>query len=373
MRGPWVLVWTLVAGSLVACLVACDDAETGGEGERAIGAETDEAPSARSAWVSVRRPTDATLVELPARVVAAASSRSRLDATFRSTVVGARVQVGDVVEAGDPIVELRVPALLEAAAVLSGTGAQIGSHQVRRARLEGLREQGLVGAGDIFDVETGIGKLSAKRRLALATLQAAGVDPGSRRELLRRGTIELRAPIGGVVADLDVVPGEVLEAGDNLAQILGVGPARIEVAHSGATPTAVALEFVGLDGSRFALDPEPVATAIEPGLGRTLAWYEPADGRALPDGLRGRVRIEGEGDTLLEVPRRALRLDGGKAFVARRGAGAQPEAVEVEVLRSAGSSALVRSEVLRVDDLVAADAATVLTIGRNPGALGGEE
>jgi multidrug efflux pump subunit AcrA (membrane-fusion protein) len=113
----------------------------------------------------------------------------------------------------------------------------------------------------------------------------------------------------------------------------------------------------------------PIATAIEPGLGRTLAWYEPADGRELADGVRGRVWLRGESDRLLEVPRRSLRLHDGKAWVAKREGDSIVE-VEVEVLRSSGSSALIRSAGLKLGDQVAADVGTVLSIGRDPSEIG---
>jgi len=295
-----------------------------------------------------------------------------LGAPLRGSVVAVHVQVGDRVEPGEKIVELRMPELLEAAAILAGTRAQIGAHQQRRERLEQLKSQGLVGAGEVFDVESGIGKLSAERRLALATLASAGIDASERRELLDRGTVILVAPVAGVVAEIDAVPGEVVDPGESLAQILGQGAARVEVAFTGALPSDVTLEFVGLDQSRFALASTPVATAIEPGLGRTLAWYQPADGQPLAHGVRGRVVLSGTDAQLLEVPRRALRLHEGRAWVGRRpeGGGAA-EPVEVEVLRSVGSSALIRSAALQVGDRVAADAATVLQLGREPGELGG--
>jgi len=349
---------------LLALLGACtlDGERASSAGEDAL---HDEPRSLPTAWVSVTRPRDASLLELPARIVAAAETRAQLDAPLRSTVVGVFVQLGDPITAGAPIVELRMPAAIEAAAILAGTGARLGAHELRRDRLEQLKGQGLVGAGDVFDVEREIGKLSAERRLALATLAAIGVDARERRELLARGTVILKSPIAGVVAELEAIPGEVIEPGGTLAKILGRGPARIELAYTGALPSEVTLEFLGVEGTRVTLDPAPVSTAIEPGLGRTLAWYEPADDQALAHGVRGRVRIQAAGDELLEVPRRALRLHDGRAFVGRRpAAGGPAEPVEVVVLRSVGSSALIRSAELRVDDRVAADAATVLLLNR---------
>jgi len=361
-----ILALALVLPSItLTSLVGCGEPEPAAEEP----APHEHATSSRSAWVEVRVPEDATLLELPARVVAASTSRARLDVPYRASVVAVSVQAGDEVAIGDPLVELRVPELLQAAAVLAGTSAQIGSHQDRKTRLEDLRGKGLVGASDVFDVDSRIGSLSADRRLAQASLKAAGVEGEGRSELLRRGTLILRSPVAGVVAELDAIPGDVVEPGESLAQVLGRGSARIELTHTGVLPSDVGLEFVGTEGSRFMLADLPIATAIEPGLGRTLAWYVPADGRELADGVRGRVFIRGRADDLLEVPRRALRLHEGKAWVARRKGDAVVE-VEVEVLRSSGSSALIRSADLAIGDQVAADVATVLSIGRDPEAEG---
>ncbi|MEX1365336.1 MAG: efflux RND transporter periplasmic adaptor subunit [Nannocystaceae bacterium] len=372
-RSAWALALTMLAGCPEP---ASPQPESGAHAD----AEHQDAhASSSSAWVQVQAPQDATLLEAPATVVAQADGRARIDVPYRSTVVEARVQVGDRVEAGAAVVEVAVPELLSAAAVLSGADDQIGTHRRRKDRLEDLQGQGLVGAADVFELERSLGALSADRRLALATFKAAGVDPRQRGEVLRRGTVMLRSPVAGVVSHLDATPGAVIEPGGRLATVLGRAPARVEVALSQPLPPGLRLEFVGADGSRFALRPEPVATAIEPGLGRTLAWYEPADGEPRSDGLRGRVVVHAEADDLLQVPRGALRLYEGRAYVARRppstdaeaGHDAEPERVEVQVLRSSGASALVRSATLKLGDSIAVDSQTVLLIGRDADELGG--
>lgn len=350
---------------------------TEGEADKHESEQAD-AHEQRAEWVTVERPRDASLLELPARVVASANSRARIDTPLRGSVVAISAQVGDRVEAGTPLLELRIPAVLEAAAILAGTGKQIGSHEARKARLEELRAAGLVGASEVFTVESDIGRLSAERRLALSTLAAMGIDAKQRAEVLARGTVVIAAPIAGVVVQIDAVPGEVVEPGETLAQILGRGPARIEVSASSELPellseSPVSLEFDGLDGSRVPLASKPVSTAVEPGLGRTLAWYETADPQLqLADGVRGRVLLRSDDPKLFEVPRRSLRLDEGRAWVGRQAEGDEhPQMVEVEVLRSVGSSALIRSEALAVGDRIAADAATVLLLGRSAEELGG--
>lgn len=362
-RSAWVL------GLLLQVLPAgCDGSA---EGEPAAPEEHRGVASSPTAWVEVREPRDATLLEAPATIVARADGRARIDVPYRSTVLEARVRVGDRVEAGAPMVEVAVPELLAAAAVLSGADEQIGTHRRRKDRLEDLQGQGLVGAADVFELERSLGALSAERRLALATFKAAGVDPRQRAEVLRRGTVVLRSPIAGVVSHLDATPGAVVEPGGRLATVLGRAPARVEVALAESLPVGLGLEFVGSDGSRFALGSEPVATAIEPGLGRTIAWYEPQDGEPRADGLRGRVVVHADAQGLLEVPSGALRLHEGRAFVARRTASDEPEQVEVEVLRSSGTSALVRSTTLQRGDAVAMDSTTVLLLGRDTEELAG--
>lgn len=358
-----------------ACLlVACSaPVQTGERGEH--GAEHAEHEQT-SVWIEVERPRDASLLELPARIVAAAESRARVDTPLRGTVVAVAARVGDRVEIGTPIVELRIPEVIEAAAIMSGTGKQIGSHKARRSKLEELKAAGLVGAGEVFDVDSDLGRLSAERRLALATLSAVGVTSEQRGEVLERGTVVFTSPIAGVVAHIDAVPGDVVEPSASLATILGLAPARIEVIASGALPElggeGSSLEFEGLDGSRIPLASTPIATAVEPGLGRTLAWFETADPKlALADGVRGRVQLRSDDPRLLEVPRRALRLMDGHAWVGRQGASGEVEMVEVTVLRSVGSSALIRSEALAVGDRIAVDAATVLLLGREAGELAG--
>ena len=334
--------------------------------------EHDGARSLAAAWVPVERPHDASLLELPARTVAAHDSRARLDAPLRATVVGVFVEAGTRVEAGTAIVELHMPDALEAAATIAGSQSQIAAHRDRREQLEQLQAQGMVGAAEVFSVDSRLGELTTRRRSARATLRSAGIDGAARRELLARGTVVLSTPVAGVLAELDATPGEVVDPGETLAQVFGRGPLRIEVAHSGELPSGLGLDFLGPDGERIPLRGEPIATAREPGLGRTLAWYEPLEPREGFDGVRGRVVVRAEANDLLEVPRRSLRLSEGRAWVARRPAsGGTPEPVAVEVLRSVGSSALVRSSELALGDRVSADVTTVLQLGRDADELGG--
>jgi multidrug efflux pump subunit AcrA (membrane-fusion protein) len=89
----------------------------------------EEARSLTTKWIEVERPSDASLLELPAKIVAAADTRARIDAPLQGAVVGVFVQIGDRVEPGAKLVELRMPEAVVAAAILAGTNAQLGAHK----------------------------------------------------------------------------------------------------------------------------------------------------------------------------------------------------------------------------------------------------
>lgn len=77
--------------------------------------------------------------------------RARADATLwipeRGVVERIFVQVGDILEEGAPIAELRVPAWAEVATKLNSTQAKLRVQSERLEEQEHLREQGLVSQG----------------------------------------------------------------------------------------------------------------------------------------------------------------------------------------------------------------------------------
>jgi len=318
---------------------------------------------ATGAWVAVRAATDRSLFELPAKVVAAPEGRASVEIPYRATVVSIAARAGDPVERGAPLAELRVPELLQAAASLESIAPQLDAYERRRQKLVELQGRGLVQAGEVFDVESGLGRLSAEQALALSTLRAFRVEGRARRELLRRGTVVLTAPVTGVLMRLDAHLGGVIEAGVPIAEIAGLGEARIEVMFSGTLDTSVDLQFVTDQRPPIPLDPVPVSTTTEPRWGRTIAWFRPRSSITLTDGLQGRVLLASTDPGLFEVPNAALRLHAGRAWVGRRGDGPAPDMVEVEVVRSLGEMALVRSEHLGATDEVTVEASEVLRLG----------
>lgn len=356
----------LLQGLLSIAFIACNPAPSRDEHVEVS------APNGAPRTVEVRRAEDRTLFELPARVVADPRSRARLDVPYRASVVAVPARVGDRVQEGAPLAELSVPELLQAAAALRGISAQLEAYERRRERLSELRGRGLVQAGEVFEVESSVGRLSSEQALALSTLKAFRIDGKARRELLRKGTVMLTSPVDGVVTRIAVHPGSVAEAGVTIAEIAGVASARVEVTFTGALDPGIELQFITESLPPLPLRSEAISTVVEPQWGRTLAWFALQEDVPLPEGLRGKVLVHSTEETLLTVPVNALRLHEGQAWVGQQAEPGSPVVmVEVDVLRTLEGMALVRSASLKVGDRIVADPTDVLRMGVDADALGG--
>lgn len=338
---------------------------------------TDAPRSSPTAWVKVVAPSDLSLVELPAQVVGEAGSRTAVTPVFEGQVVAVHVRPGDEVEASDPIADISTPEVTRARAVVRSTKEQLALQRDRLAELERLRDQGLVGTKEVFAVKTTIADLESERSAASATLAAARAGG---KVAVRDGALTLRASSSGTVTQVNVAPGQIRGPNDGpLAVIVHPSLPRIETSIAGPFPPSSEAVFEGRTGGEVALDPHPIATAIDPEDGMTQAWLVPLDESVtLTDGLRGTVILRAKGGTdagavadLFQVPVRALRLQSqGQSVVLVRGEGSKIREVPVEVRAQSGSSALVSSEQLRIGDEVAADPAMVLGAPQGEGGHG---
>lgn len=300
------------------------------------------APSARTRWLRPQPPRALSLLEAPARVVARTPSRASLEVAFPSRVLSVRVGPGDVVEAGQALIEVASPELVRAAAAVGSAEARLGPARARRDRLRGLEGEGLARAAERFEADARVAELEAARDEAWATLRAAGVTEPELAALARTGRRSLRAPAPGVVTEVDAPLGAIVDPGHGpLVTIVGARSARIEARLSARLPHEVKIELVALDGRRLALSPMPEAEVVDAATGGRRVWFAPVEDMPLPDGLLGRLRLRPEGEAF-EVPASALvREDGETRVWTRRGA-ADPIAVPVQVLARNDTVALVR-------------------------------
>lgn len=339
--------------AIAALLAACGEAAAPGPADA-----PEPAPTGAARWTPVRRPSEGTLLEHPARVVADSTASGEVGAPFRARVVHVHVRPGALVAAGDPVLDVVMTEVLDAAATVVGLRGRIAAFRARAEELERLRNEQLVDAARVFEQRAALAELEAEQARAIAVLRSASVDPADAARVLRAGAITLRAPSEGVVRSLEARLGETREPGGvPFARIVGTSEARIEVRSSGALSTASTLSFEGTDGMVVPLAPEPVARVVDPDDGMHVTWFSPRDPVRLTDGLRGRVRLALQATDLFEVPISSvvIETDGTHVFVRR---GEDVERVEVSVVASSGASAFVRAP-LRDGDLVAADPAAL--------------
>lgn len=315
-----------------------------------------EASSAPTRWVGVRAPGDGALLEAPAVARVDAEASGDVGVTLRARVERVHVRPGETVDAGDPIVDVSSPELLEAAARYAGSVRRLAAHSARADELDALRGEGLARSGDVFSQRALAAELRTERDGAAAILRGAGADPRRASQIVRRGYATLTAPVAGVVSAVRARRGEVVDPGaEPIARILGEAPARIEVRTAEAWPPATALSFVAVDGRSIELAPEPLATVVDPDDGTRLSWYAPLDaGARFQEGVRGVVQITGT-TNLWQVPVSAVAQRTGESAVVRRRQGEEAR-VTVQVLATSGASALVRGD-LQEGDEVAADSA----------------
>ncbi len=321
------------------------------------------APSASTRWETVRAPTDRSLLEAPARVVAGPTSEARIAAPFSARVMSIAVAPGQTVRVGDVLLEVTMPEVLDAAAVWIASREQISLRRGRQSQLQTLRDQGLVEENRVFEQATSLADLNVERARALAVLQAAGIGPARAQAALRAGRTSLESPIAGVVREIDAHLGEVRDVtGPPLVVVIGLAPARIEARLTRPLPEGAELFFVPLGLPPIALRARVDATAIDPNDGTRITWIAPNEPIELPDGLRGTLQIHVTRAGVVEISANAITHDREGPFVVRR-TDTGNERVRISVLASGGASALVEALgewQLSIGDSIATDVSVLL-------------
>lgn len=307
--------------------------------------------SVPSRFVEVSRPEDRSIMQAPAIVRASAAASGEVTAPTPLRIARVHVKVGQSVAAGDPVVDVHAPELLDAAAVFLTAAARARAHEERAEQLEALLGEGLALRAQVFEQRTLAADLRASRLQAIALLRSAGVDPEQASALMQSGVVTLRSPVAGIITELSAHPGRSFDSSAiPIARLTGRASARIEVQSAKSWPEATSVVFTASDGRRVLLDPKPVSSAVIPADGTTRAWFDPKEPVELPDGLVGTAEVFAARD-VWEVPAAAIRQSGELSAVLRRRAD-RNERVEVEVLTASGASAIVRGP-FEPGDLVA--------------------
>lgn len=314
-------------------------------------ATTKEAMSAEARFVEARRPSTAALLEAPAHVVSLEPGTAEISVLHEARVLRFRAAPGDAIEAGQPLADLVIPAVSEAAARLGPLAARRSALRRRLEELEKLRSEGLARAAALFELRIEASALEADYRAALALLKGYGIEGREVTSVRDAGHVALRSPASGVVIERNGRAGAVVGPGSPPLLVIGAErPARIEASFVDAPPKGARLAFFGQDGREVRLAPEPVARFRDGRTGRLTAWLEPEPEMALPDGLTGRVRLQ-VASGAVEVPSDAVGRDEDGAYVRkldREGV----RRTEVEVLLDSGTTSVVRGADLKIGDRV---------------------
>ena len=315
-------------------------------------------PSSTTRWVRTRPASEASLLEAPARVLAAPEAAAAVSPPLRARVLKVRVQAGQAVALGEPLVDVMMPELVQAAGAFSAATLKLDAYSKRRIQLEALKADGLVRSAELAEVEATIATVRADAQAARATLRAAGVSDRQAEALLASdGAVSLKAPIAGLVTAVEAVPGEVREpTGHPFVELAGLGRSQVEARLPGAFVDGAEFEFITTSGVRVALKAISVSPRVEARDGARLAWFAAAENDDLLPGAPGRVRlIAGKG--WRAVPTRAVvgHDTAARVFIRQ---GETPTHLPVRVVASSGAEAVVDGlpegvEVAAEADLVA--------------------
>lgn len=350
MRSHWKAVLPLLAlGSLAGC--GASPAPQPAPAEKR---------SSRSPWVEAKAPEGIALLTAPARALPTPEGEASLTAPFPARIVSVRVQPGDRVEKGAPLVEVVMPEIVSAAGRLAAASEKLAALGKRHGALEEMKAHGLVRMAEIADVEAAMGEARAERLTARAILASAGLSERDGTSLLSgTGAIALRSPTAGVVVSVDAPLGAVREAaGGPLVRVAGEASTRLVARFPVTPPAGATFTFAPLDGSPVPVEAVSTSPIVDGRDGSREIFFRPQG--PVVSGATGTLKVDLPEGGAVAVPARSLRLvEGIPTIYLREGEGEKP--VSVVVLASTGAQALIRGDV-RPGDLVAADASTFAPI-----------
>jgi RND family efflux transporter MFP subunit len=233
-------------------------------------------------------------------------------------VMAVMVRPGDSVREGDVLAQIDRATLElqlnQQRATADATRAQLVSSRQQLERTEELARQGLASPSTLEQARSGAAALEANLNALQSAVESAELA-------LANATV--KAPLSGIVASRSVDPGQTIQAGTPLFNIVNLEQMEFEAAasvNSSASVAAgqeVAISVTGLDGREFVGEVSRVNPVALSGT-RTVPIYIALDN---PEGtLRGGMFATGhivvsEATDRLAVPASALREDAEGQFV----------------------------------------------------------
>ena len=300
----------------------------------------------------LEQPSEITGPTYSARVVVPPGQEQVASAPLPGVVDRLLVGENDAVDGGQPLLRLISPELgeLQLQLMEAGSGHRLAAKTLQRERQ--LFAEGIIPERRVFEAEAAAAVNHARQSQAEAALRLAGVEEATIRRVAAGGKVDtalvVRSRAAGLVADIDVKPGQRVQQADALLRIIDTRQLSLDVQIPSArqadiaTAKGVPLAVVGRD------DVSAAIRSVSPSVSDSQMLNLRADvnrgaQRLRPgDLLQVRIPFAAAG-VGWPVPIQAVVRQGEQAYVfVRTEAGfvAKP----VQVLSSAGQSVRVKGE-----------------------------
>jgi cobalt-zinc-cadmium efflux system membrane fusion protein len=266
----------------------------------------------------VERRRLAETIEVVGRLVFDQNRLAQLSSAVPATVVEVKVDVGDEVRAGDPLVVLASAAVGEDQSRLAAARARVEMAAAALAREQSLLEKGISARKEVEAARSELAAAQAELQAARASLRVAGASAES-----TEGRYTLAAPLAGTVVARDAVVGRAVSPEEILVQVADLATmwALLEIPEAESTKVRagqlVSLRFEGLSGGERQASLSRVGASVDPATRTLRARVDlPNVDRSLKAGLfvRGRIHVSEERDAVL-VPREAVQYAEGQPVV----------------------------------------------------------
>ncbi|NGP18408.1 efflux RND transporter periplasmic adaptor subunit [Devosia aurantiaca] len=357
---PWIIVLAIVAA--VAAYIFLNPApapvETVAAEEPVVVRQIRQSETATLAPATLRETVKVTGTLVPAQLSDVASQAS-------GRVMAVLVRPGDTVNEGDVLAQIDRAALElqlnQQRATASATRAQFESSQQQLERTEQLATQGLASSSVLEQARSATAALQSQ----LDALQT-GVDTAA----LALDNATVTSPLSGVVASRSVEPGQTIQAGTPLFNVVNLDEMEFQAAASVNSSALVSagqsasVTVTGLEGQQFTGEVSRVNPVALTGT-RTVPIYIELDNSngALRGGMfaTGNITVLEEAGAMA-VPSSALREDAEGQFVLVLD-GETLIRKPVEVTREWNRGSLIQVSGLAEGDVIVAAALTELQPG----------
>ena len=243
---------------------------------------------------------------------------ARLSARGEALVGEVKVDIGDEVKRGQPLVMLTSGAIGEEQSRLGAAKARLDAARATLAREQALLESGISAKRSVEQAQTEVAAAQGEYNAARAALRAAGAGEGS-----SGGQYVLSAPFEGTVVAREAVAGKSVSAETTLVEVADLGSmwALLEIPEDAAASVKpgqkVTLVFESLGGQIREGVVSRMGASVDPHTRTIRARVDlPNADRTLRAGLfvRAKIAVAAQHEGML-VPREAIQRAEGQALV----------------------------------------------------------